>query len=372
MTDISKFIQIIESYSSQYILLEAPFWGGNSPKKAGEQKRKDFINKMEASWHEWLGMTGKEGTMADMANFLVSRVGFSSEDAAKILGINNTPMVSGSSSDFDDSKNTEEKPSEETKPKEKEEPVNPSSQYKPLANDHDYENLEHNLKVAIDTSTKTDETYDNILKALDHFSSMGRSGIIPENKIKDISNLVQDAFEVLNKSSHKISQSEEDAILYNIQKKTIKQNPQNQTGKPNTDQSTTQNESRLYEDLLSDTVLSKAEVSDVLNDAAKFAFSNNIIGNKNYAYGNRSSESTSGEDYTSGDSYDKRSIPSVKNKVTGDLVSNVWGTVQKNGLTPDQDFSVLKDLSHKDFNTLSDADKKAMSGIGWAFLRSLR
>lgn len=371
MTDISKFIQIVESCSTKYILLEAPFWGGNSPKKAGEQKRKDFINKMENAWHEWLGMTGKEGTMTDMANFLVSKVGFSSVDAAKILGINNTPMVDGST---ENTKEPEEQEAEkeESKPEE-EKPVNPDSQYKPLANDHDYEGLAHNLKVAIDTKTKTDETYDNILKALDHFSSMGRSGIIPDNKIKEISDLVQDGFNVLNKSSHKISQSEEDAILYNIQKKSIKQNSQNQSQTTGTtDPSNNQNESRLYEDLLSDTVLSKSEVSDVLNDAAKFAFSNNIIGNKNYAYGNQTSNAASDVDYTTGDGYDKRSIPSVKNKVTGDLASNVWSTVQKNGLTPDQDFSVLKDLSHKDFNTLTDADKKAMSGIGWAFLRSLR
>lgn len=367
MTDISKFIQIVESCSKQYILLEAPFWGGKSPKKAGEQKRQDFINKMESAWQEWLGMTGKEGTLTDMANFLVSKVGFSSEDAAKILGINNTPMVNSSSNS---STKEEDRPTEEPKPEEKEEPA---SQYKPLANDHDYEGLEHNLKVAIDTPTKTDETYNNILKALDHFSSLGRSGIIPEDKIKDISDLVQDGFDVLNKSSHKISKSEEDAILYNIQKKTIKQNSQNQNQTTDTTgPSTNQNESILYEDLLSDTVLSKTEVSDILNDAAKFAFSNNIIGNKSYAYGNKVSGSSSNVDYTSGEGYDKRSIPSVKNKVTGDLASNVWSTVQKNGLTPDQDFSVLKDLSHKDFNTLSDSDRKAMSGIGWAFLRSLR
>lgn len=367
MTNISKFIQIVESCSKQYILLEAPFWGGKSPKKAGEQKRQDFINKMESAWDEWLGMTGKEGTMSDMANFLVSKVGFSSNDVAKIIGINNTPMVSGSSEEDDTQEDTDSKEEEQENTDTKEEGT---SQYKPLSNDHDFESLAHNLKVAIDSPNKNEETYDNILKALDHFSSLGRSGIIPENKIKDISDLVQDGFDVLNKSNHKLSKSEEDAILYNIQKKSIKQNSQNQN--QTTDQSTNQNESRLYEDLLSDTVLTKTEVSDILNDAAKFAFSNNIIGNKSYAYGNQGSGGSSNVDYASGEGYDKRSIPSVKNKVTGDLASNVWSTVQKNGLTPDQDFSVLKDLSHKDFNTLSDSDRKAMSGIGWAFLRSLR
>lgn len=78
---------------------------------------------MTDAWNEWLGMTNLEGTQRDMINFLISKVGFSKNDTARILDIADAPIVQ--SNDEEQNSNSSETQPEQKNTNQQETPEEP-------------------------------------------------------------------------------------------------------------------------------------------------------------------------------------------------------------------------------------------------------
>lgn len=100
-----------------------------SNKAKGEVDSIELANKLDTAFKQYLGRTGKEGTIRDVANFLISpSVGYDRDSVLKILNPYLKPMVNGSqnqNTDNSDNSQTEEPKVETPAPTEDkpEEPV---------------------------------------------------------------------------------------------------------------------------------------------------------------------------------------------------------------------------------------------------------
>lgn len=375
MNDIGKFRDIISNSFNSGILFEAPFW--NTAKNAGEQKRKDLIDKMNKAWEEWLGMTNLPGTQRDMINFLVSRVGFSKYDAAKILDIVGTPMVNSNGGPENKETQKQEEPSD--KEKEKIEPKlnpepKPDTSYVEIKDlNSAYNNLNHGLSKKTKTTADTDIIYRSVMEIARQVDN------IPSVDLNQYNDVMQDAVSFLETASgkYKIDTNEANVILYNIQKRM---KDSQQSSQQNTQDSADQdnlNDSVDYslnedENAFLDQKLSKKEISDIFNDAASYAFANNIVGNKNYARANGIGSDTSTGYSGYSHSSSGLSRPVEKASQLNDFAQKVFNSSAFSGMN-DETISNLRALSKKGYDQITDqGDIKALANIGWAFLRNLR
>lgn len=383
MSDISKFIKIMESSTApknDKILFEAP-WSRN-PRSEGENKRKDLIKKMSNAWNEWLGTTGHEGTKRDILNFLVSRVGFSKSDAGRILTIADQPIIGGNSSgdespsreqapNSDEQEKPTEKPSEEPQkgqPKESlPEPI-VTDKFKNVSKNPSYSDVAYNLKLGLMKKQKTPEVLGSLFATLHEVREVTDS--IPESLLQQFKNLTDDSIDLLSQlpTSNKfhIDDSTAFLILQNLSKRI------------NNAKNGTANESIIYEadNVFLDQPLSKQEVADIFNDAAKFAFSNNIIGNKTYARDNGVNDSGSQGQTSSNSGYSGTasglSKPVEKASHLSDFATKVYNSaIQGTGDVSQERIGELRALSKKSFDQLTPDDRASFSAMGWAFLRNL-
>lgn len=387
MNDISKFIKIMESSErpkNEKILFEAP-WSRN-PRSEGERKRSDLVKKMSNAWNEWLGTTGHEGTKRDILNFLVSRVGFSKSDAGRILTIADQPIVGGSSNNDSDNTNddgnTENKPSgggdsgsssENTSEKTQEKPKNTeklpepiiTDKFKNISGDSSYSDIAYNLKLGLLKKQKTPEVLSSLYNTLQHVR--GTSDSVPVELLKSYKNLVDDSIDILSQlpTSNKFHIDDSNAflILQNLSKR-IADSKNNTT------------ESIIYEadNVFLDQPLTKQEVNDIFDDAAKFAFSNNIIGNKSYARDNGVGADSGNQNTNSGSNSNTSGLskPVEKASHLSDFATKVYNSaIQGTGDVSQERIGELRALSKKSFDQLTPEDRASFSAMGWAFLRNL-
>lgn len=86
--------------------------GSNAAK--GEVDSIELANKLDAAFKQYLGRTGKKGTLKDIANFLVSpSVGFDKNSVMNILKPKMEPMVNGNQNQDDSQENPEPQPQQE-------------------------------------------------------------------------------------------------------------------------------------------------------------------------------------------------------------------------------------------------------------------
>lgn len=363
--DISKFRDIVAESYEYKTLLEAPFW--KSARASGEERRANFIKKLDDSWEEWLGMTGASGTQRDMINFLITRVGFSRQDTARILDISNTSMVNGTQDNLEpdsDEKEQSSKTEEDKTKEESNEKKTPKSGYEELKN---YKNAYNNLNYGLDKKIKTIADTDIIYRSFEYIAS--NTDMIPDDDLRPIEDTMQDAanyLENIENTKYRITPADSNIVLGKLQKRMNK--------KPNSSEESTRVDDSvdysLYEDEgLLDQPLTKQEVKDILNDAASYAFTNNIIGNKNYARANGDYSQDNKEYRSNGTGLSK---PVEKATYLNDFAQKVFNTSAFSGLNDDT-ISNLRALSKKSYDQITDeADRNAMANIGWAFLRNLR
>lgn len=385
MSDISKFIKIMESSErpkNEKILFEAP-WSRNA-RSVGERKRSDLVKKMSNAWNEWLGTTGHEGTKRDILNFLVSRVGFSKSDAGRILTIADQPIVGGNSSnnsnDSDENPNTEnntdnsnnasdsDTPEEKPQPKNTEKLPEPiiTDKFKNVGNDSSYSDIAYNLKLGLLKKQKTPEVLSALYNTLQYVK--GTSDSVPVELLKSYKNLVDDSIDILSQlpTSNKFHIDDSSAffILQNLSKRI-------------SDSKNNTSESIIYEadNVFLDQPLTKQEVNDIFDDAAKFAFSNNIIGNKSYARDNgvnTDSNSQNGGSSNSNNNSSGLSKPVEKASHLSDFATKVYNSaIQGTGDVSQERIGELRALSKKSFDQLTPEDRASFSAMGWAFLRNL-
>lgn len=391
--DIVKFRDIISESFTTYpnLLLEAPFWNrAPTGRAAGEQKRNNLIKKMTDAWNEWLGMTNLEGTQRDMINFLISKVGFSKNDTARILDIADAPIVQ--SNDEEQNGNSSETQPEQKNTNQQETPEEPkkerSNGYMPIISPTDYDKAYHNIDFGLSKKNKTNIDNDEIQRSFEFLATNFNK--IPDDELESVDDIMQSAADYFSKlppaSKYYYNKNNITSMLFGIQQKLSKlkkeenkedtephtnseENPSEEKPRPPLNNSYTNEENPLMESDLLDQKLSDAEISEIFSDAASYAYANNLIGNKNYARAN-------GVDVDSGTSSNSRSSnsqskPAAKAEYMSDFASKVFGTAVNTGGIDKQDIAQLRGNSKTSWESVNKDDYPDYARVGWAFLRSL-
>lgn len=396
--DIVKFRDIISESFTTYpnLLLEAPFWNrAPTGRAAGEQKRNNLIKKMTDAWNEWLGMTNLEGTQRDMINFLISKVGFSKNDTARILDIADAPIVQ--SNDEEQNGNSSETQPEQKNTNQQETPEEPkkerSNGYMPIISPTDYDKAYHNIDFGLSKKNKTNIDNDEIQRSFEFLATNFNK--IPDDELESVDDIMQSAADYFSKlppaSKYYYNKNNITSMLFGIQQKLSKlkkeenkedtephtnseenpseEKPTEETPSPPLNNSYTNEENPLMESDLLDQKLSDAEISEIFSDAASYAYANNLIGNKNYARAN-------GVDVDSGTSSNSRSSnsqskPAAKAEYMSDFASKVFGTAVNTGGIDKQDIAQLRGNSKTSWESVNKDDYPDYARVGWAFLRSL-
>lgn len=383
--DISKFRNIIKESFTGYstILMEAPFWQREkSGKQAGEEKRNNLISKMTNAWDEWLGMTNLEGTHRDMINFLISKVGFSKSDTARILDIADAPIVDGNHNNEENQDKNNQASNTETDSSNKQEQNNTferPSEYLSIKSPTDYKNAFHNIDFGLTRKNKTNIDNDELQKAFEFLSTNFNK--IPDNELEAVDDIMQSAADYFTSlppaSKYYYNNSNVNAMLFGIQQKLSKlkkednsENHEDTEEKPEQlNNSKIYSGSRLYESDLLDQKLSDSEIKEIFSDAASYAFANNLIGNKNYARAN--GVDVDSDSRSTSRSYSQQSKPAAKAEYMSDFASKVYGTAVNTGGLDKRDIAQLRGNSKTSWESVNKDDYPDYARIGWAFLRSL-
>lgn len=349
-------IQIVESEGN--IIVENPFTNilaslGNG-RSQGENDRKKLVKTMTRYWNQWIGRTGLPGNIDDMKKFLYDVVGFEPNEINKILGIK--------VGDPPESPDSPEQP--ETPDQEDSSPAPPRASSNTNARDEldkasrGFNNVVDHMTMNISSFLKDPQDTDllmNISKGIDTALSFSRkmwkydkrmSVMHADEVVKYLEYLIKskslntrdeirakDKIKDIDAEFDKRYQTKESIFNYIIGRAGL-----------------------LTES--SDSILSDDQVSKILDSAARFIFSNDLLGQ------NAPENDGSGEPAAP--------APAKSNASPGPS-SSVLTNIRKMGLGQEDLENLSKLAKDRSFNmaNLKPDDAKAVEAIGWAFLRTL-
>lgn len=386
-----------------------------SRKATGEQTRNKLANTMTDSWFNWLGQTNSKGTVDDLREFLMLKVGFNNEEANQLItsefgennnilsrDVENNPQNNPPSdnnnedSDNEEIKNNDENndvsdDSQNTKEEEKvistADEITDSISAKARNNDMntlDIQDVLQKCKNATDLIRKPNENISN------------------ETRLYAIDKIIDgySAIETYNDNNQELTPEQEDNLKTVMAKiKTFgnklkayieKQNNRTSTGTTSPQQTSSndnqKNESINEDEILdNDIIVPKKTILKFFKDAAAFAYKYNLVGKKRnktpygvpVSYGN-SQSSTNQQNYNNVDRGSGRNyVPQDENekdeKRFNRRMDKTWDRAETLGLSSDdiQNAKALA-LDNKFQNIHNKADIDNLAAIGWSFLRSIR
>lgn len=341
--DIRTFMNIMESS-----LLENPLTSLLSKikrptdKQQGEAERTQLVNQMKQLWDIWLGKTGLPGNADDMKKFLYSVVGFENNEISQIMKGEMSPPEQHDP----DSSEPQDGPEDQGH-----EPENDNSDELDFQIDkitHAFQNVYKNVKGKIQSFLNSEDTgtLDVINKGIDlaiKYSNQVKP-LSPETS-SDLKKMIIDQLEILIKSN---TLPPDQMVALKKKQRSLKR-----SYRPT-------NESLVEDAAEPAAALSNEIVDTILNNAARYVFINDLIGQ------NAPTNSASHSDAPAAN---------ANQGTTGG--SPIKNRVKKNASAigvPGSTFDDLEHLSNSKtvgFKGLQSDDKNALSAIGWAFLKSI-
>lgn len=396
--------------------------GFGSNKAKGEVDANNLANKLDTAYQQYLGRTGKSGTIQDLASFLISpSVGFSRSDVENIIKptvssiINSprtepkveTPQEQPQQAPPKNTQNKPEPPKEE--PKAEPEDNNPSE-----PNEADdaieeainqiltYTNRQYSENMSSKTGAKlrravlsianniADASPEMIKKggnaALDGVAVLDHSGQIDagqNGRIQDYLNKIlsmdidskKPAFnekpedvkpDTTNTTSTSDTNTTGTTSTSNTNNKTKPKVTLSSTGKPKVKiPAATESINEAME-------LSDKEVYDIMKAAAQYAYANDLVGGGNveHEYDNRSSGYSGGSSNYRSSGFEGNTVGLDKQDQR--FMDKVNNRLRNFGITNDE-FDATLDLARMDqFEAIQNpADVRSLAIIGYAFLKSI-
>lgn len=366
----NDFRSLMSIMESQDVLNENPFTKvlaslGNNKAK-GQDERNQLIKMMKGSWDQWIGRTGLSGNIEDMKKYLYDVVGFEPNEINQIIGTGNilNRTRQPEQPDANDAENPENNtPGEEG-----------SNSEEPNAADNEEARLtpeQHRALVRIETGANhfIDKAKDQAhrfmsdIRNLHLLSEISRNidrGIAKIDKIKEIdpSTAAKHADIVIKLLTRLINS---DAMSDNDKRKATDKIRDIQDEFINTTESISSSGKVLRE--APSLSLTQDQINRIFDTAAKFVFTNDLIGN------NAPENDASGHE-----GYNNTSRPSSSGSSEGVPDPAVMRNLRKMGID-NYDVENLMNLTSNTrtrLQTLTPDDANMVKAVGWAFLKSLR
>lgn len=419
--DMKSIMEAIEHNSLNEAPLGQKIKNGITRAKAalGQNKAKgqvdsiELANKMEKAWEQWLGRSGKEGDINDIVSFLSSNlVGFSLDDAKKIVSSFSGPIVNGNNNSnqetekveptLNQNENPKPEPAQKEEPQQQEEPEteqeNAASQERTDADDivdqninvlNTYMNKKYLSNMTNDVASKMENAIKNIVKNLpysneetikkgantawDAVASLENAGVINYalsgsiqkylNKILNTGKAEGNPYVYVTPDG----KTGDDKPLNAAAPHVPKAKPIN-TGTPNGETAKPKFKVKAGSNRISESKLSSSETYKIFQAAANYAYSNELVS----GVGNANSMPSS---VPSGNSYQSPNSQSDDIKTDKQMTRYIDKVLQQcaaNGVNG-SDFSDLRSMARQNQfeNIVEDDDKRALAAIGYAFLKSI-
>lgn len=390
-----------------------------SRKATGEQTRNKLANTMTDSWFNWLGQTNSKGTIDDLREFLMLKVGFNNEEANQLItsefGENNNILnrdiennTQNNPPSDNENNNNEDSDKEEIENNDKNNDISDDSQNTP--EEEKVISAADEITDSISAKARNNDmntlNIQDVLQKCKNATDLIRKpneNISNETRLYAIDKIIDgySAIETYNDNNQELTPEQEDNLKTVIAKiKTFgnklkahieKQNNDASTSNAVSSQQTSSNDNQKNESinedeiLDNDTIVPKKTILKFFKDAAAFAYKYNLVGKKRnktpygvpVSYGNSQSSTTqqnySNIDRGSGRNYVPQDENEKDEKRFNRRMDKTWDRAETLGLSSDdiQDTKALA-LDNKFQNIHNKADIDKLAAIGWSFLRSIR
>ena len=389
--------------------------GLGSKKAKGTDKKDKLAKKMLDGWYHWLGLTEKDGTIDDLKQFLMAKVGFSQSEADELMnsvGDNilgngrqtSTPNNNNQQDNSDEDNNNDDDDEEEQQPQNQEtntdtteaEPVEPETPRTPPRNENtELKKYTEDLSKLMNLRSHGGsnrmmnfrEMANNVKKIVKTVVDNG-DDISLDQRIEAVSMALDGLdFITTNDRNSELDQYTVSSIRVKVKKLLDTLNSQKET----------QANESINEDIADvdgDDIVDRNSLIKFFGKAAGFAYEHNLVGKtrtKNQygvpvdVGGGYSNNQSSPQNYSNqntntgqprnrgqGQNYQPYTNQERDDNRFNRRLDNVWDKAETLGFDTGEIQDIKRMASKNKFEDINrDADIRNLAAIGWSFLRTL-